>query len=276
MPDLTPEEEGAVRDLLASGRHDEPVPPAVAARLDATLAGLSRERSPAAITPAPDAAHPVEEETPDSPPGDLAARRSRRTRQRLAGALVAAAAAVVAVVAISQTVPSPLSDSADSAAGGSEAGDGGVSADELEAPSSEEANGSAGGGADRGGSLNQGQDEVTAPYDAPSELRAEAPADERGRRRAVVGLPVVRDATFADDSRAARAQRAELTASEGRLALPYPDCEADTGSGRQVLVRHRGGPALLVFRQASGAVQQVDLYRCGSSEPLRTAMIAAE
>ena len=44
---LPPEEE-AVRRLLADARHDEPTPPEVVARLDATLASLAAEREPAA------------------------------------------------------------------------------------------------------------------------------------------------------------------------------------------------------------------------------------
>ena len=39
-----PPDQDAVRRLLAEARHDEPVPPAVAARLDAVLAELTADR----------------------------------------------------------------------------------------------------------------------------------------------------------------------------------------------------------------------------------------
>ena len=52
LPELTPEEESAVRQLLAEARHDVPIPSDVADRLDTVLAGLSRDE------PAP----------PESPP----------------------------------------------------------------------------------------------------------------------------------------------------------------------------------------------------------------
>lgn len=73
--------EERVRRLLAEARHDEPAPPEVVARLDATLADLVAERSPAPVV-------------------DLAARRRRRR-----GSLVlAAAAVVVAGVGLGQAV----------------------------------------------------------------------------------------------------------------------------------------------------------------------------
>ena len=45
--ELTPAQDEAVRRLLADARHDEPVPPEVAARLDDALAGLRAERAAA-------------------------------------------------------------------------------------------------------------------------------------------------------------------------------------------------------------------------------------
>ena len=43
LPELTPEQESAVRQLLAEARHDEPIQTEVADRLDTVLAGLSRD-----------------------------------------------------------------------------------------------------------------------------------------------------------------------------------------------------------------------------------------
>lgn len=86
---LTPEEDDAVRALLASARHSEPIPPDVVARLDETLSSLTAERR----------------ET-RAPVVTLASRR-----RRMAGTLVlAAAAVVVAGVGIGQVLPSGGSD----------------------------------------------------------------------------------------------------------------------------------------------------------------------
>ena len=95
-PELTPAEEDAVRRHLAAARHTEPMPDAVAERLDRVLVGLADERT-----------RPVSQ--PAVPPvTDLAARRRRRRGVQL---LVAAAAVVVAGVGISQ-LPGPGSDDA--------------------------------------------------------------------------------------------------------------------------------------------------------------------
>jgi hypothetical protein len=78
-----PAEHDDVRRLLAEARHDEPVPAAVAERLDQVLAGLRREGadSPVAAPVIPLEAH---------------------RRRRAAGLLVAAAAIVVGGVALAQ------------------------------------------------------------------------------------------------------------------------------------------------------------------------------
>ena len=95
-PELTPAQEQAVRRRLASARHTDPMPGAVADRLDRVLVGLADERTPgASVLPV---VRPVT---------DLAARRRRRGAQLL----VAAAAVVVAGVGIGQ-LSSPSSDDA--------------------------------------------------------------------------------------------------------------------------------------------------------------------
>ncbi|WP_028653774.1 hypothetical protein [Nocardioides halotolerans] len=76
LPELTLEQEESVRRLLADARHDEPIPAEVAARLDTTLAGLTRDE------PGSPGVAPVL---------DLAARRRRRN----AAGLLAGAAAVI-------------------------------------------------------------------------------------------------------------------------------------------------------------------------------------
>lgn len=84
-PELTPAQEEAVRRRLAAARYTEPLPDAVAERLDRVLVGLAEERTPAVMI---------------GPVTHLAAHRRRRAAQLL----VAAAAVVVAGFGIGQLV----------------------------------------------------------------------------------------------------------------------------------------------------------------------------
>jgi hypothetical protein len=107
---LPPADDERIRRLLAEARHTEPMPEAVATRLDDVLASLNADRV---------------HEDDLAPVVDLAARRRRRTAANL---LVAAAAVLVVGVGISQVVPHGMSGSdgepaatsaEDNAAGGS-------------------------------------------------------------------------------------------------------------------------------------------------------------
>ncbi len=93
---LSPADDERIRRLLAEARHTEPIPPAVATRLDDALVAAVADRRERAA---------VESPGPPSRQGadvvDLAARR-RRTAVNL---LVAAAAVVVMGVGISQVLP---------------------------------------------------------------------------------------------------------------------------------------------------------------------------
>lgn len=92
-----------VRRLLAEARHDEPIPAAVADRLDRVLAGLSQDRTE------------VRGETRVIP---LEVHR----RRRAAGLLVAAAAIVVGGVAVAQHLPSNSGAQEGTAAAGQNTG----------------------------------------------------------------------------------------------------------------------------------------------------------
>ena len=110
---LTPAQDEEVRRLLADARHDEPLPPEVAARMDRVLDDLSAEPSRRA------------------PVVDLAARR-----RRVSSLLVAAAAVVVVGIGIGQVGGGGDDDSPES----SSAGDaGGVEAPELDSGADREA-----------------------------------------------------------------------------------------------------------------------------------------
>jgi hypothetical protein len=94
MTDLDPAQTEAVRRALAAARHDQPIPAEVAARLDATLAGLVAEDAVPAVAAAMVASAPAE-------PARVAAVIPLR-RRRLPVLLVAAAAVVAAAVATPQ------------------------------------------------------------------------------------------------------------------------------------------------------------------------------
>ena len=97
---LPPADDERIRRLLAEARHTEPIPEAVATRLDGVLAGLTADRAQRRA----DRAHDDHE----APVVDLAARRRRRTAANL---LVAAAAVLVVGFGISQVLPNGMSGS---------------------------------------------------------------------------------------------------------------------------------------------------------------------
>jgi hypothetical protein len=110
LPELTPEQESEVRQLLAEARHDAPIPTDVADRLDTALAGLTRDEPGAPGV---------------APVVDLAARRRRRNAAAL---LASAAAVIVAGFGIGQVIDvgsSGDSDDATSAGAGADREDAG-------------------------------------------------------------------------------------------------------------------------------------------------------
>lgn len=105
-PELTPQQSEAVRRLLAGARHDEPMPPEVAARLDGVLADLRAEDgSTQAAPPAEDNVTPM------------------RRRSKLPQMLLAAAAVVAVGFGVTQMLPT----GEDSESGG----DSSISADQA-------------------------------------------------------------------------------------------------------------------------------------------------
>ena len=98
--ELTPEQDSELTRLLVAARHDEPLPPEVAERLDRVLAGLS----------------PEQEVPTGAPVSDLAAHRRRRN---VAVLLAGAAAVIVAGFGIGQVID--VGDQGGDSAGGSAA-----------------------------------------------------------------------------------------------------------------------------------------------------------
>jgi hypothetical protein len=237
-PEATPEQQEAVRRLLAEARHDGPVPPEVAARLDATLASLAAEGPHAVDPPAPPAGAPVV---------DLAARR----RRRAVGLLGAAAAVVVLGVAAGQLVGTTTDSGSDSSSDSA-----GSSASLDEQP--------LGGGAE-----SEEQDEAAPSSPAQAPEPAEAAPDR---------VPALNGRTFARSVRTIRAtalttpSRADLFLSGAELTTSsmFVCPPAVWGEGDLVAVRYAGRPAVLAFRPPVGDTQTVDLLQCGSGDVLRS------
>ncbi|RYB94045.1 hypothetical protein EUA93_06575 [Nocardioides oleivorans] len=234
-PDLTPEQE-AVRRLLADARHDGPTPPEVVARLDDALASLVAER----------ASSPLPSERPPAPVVDLGARR----RRTVGIGLLAAAAVVVAGVGLGQVLPIGSGTSNDSA---SSADGGGVERELGDQPAD-------GGGSDGGGSSDSQL--------APESQKSVSP---------FAGTPTVTadDPALRDELLVARSTAPAPAAGSG-TSEAYAACDLpDLGRGRQVGAEVDGQPGLIVFRRPSGAAQQVELYVCGTAEPVRTITLPA-
>jgi hypothetical protein len=169
----------------------------------------------------------------------LAARRRRRT----AATLVAAAAVVVgsALVAPHVSLPSPSSTSE---TGGNTAA----------------AANDAGGRPPR----DTGQKQGLSPEASPSH-RSRATQD---------GRVVVRPHHFATDARALQARLGNSV--RGSESLPSASACAGVPRGADTLAaEYRRAPAALVFRQARGGFQVVELYACGTTRPLRSVTLPA-
>lgn len=263
-----------VRRLLADARHTGPMPADVVTRLDRVLADL--------------AAHQQPDQQPDQPPSqlpgqpgaggvvtDLSARRRRR-----ATTLLVAAAAVVAVgVGIDRLASSSSSSgSASSSAGRSVDGLDGPAQDAAEPPD----------GADAGGA---GSAEHSTSDRSPGGLTAGEGVDT------LQPLVRVRPEHFSEDAdRARRAARhsensynahssrssgstGSMKQHEDRASLAAPGspgtaCErADWGRGEIIGVRYDHAIAVLVLRPPHGDTQVADLFRCGSTDLLRSSTL---
>ena len=234
---LPPADDERIRRLLAEARHTEPMPEAVATRLDGVLASLSADRAQRRE----DLAH----EDHRAPVVDLAARRRRRTAANL---LVAAAAVLVVGFGITQVLPDGMSGSdGDPAATSAEDNAAGGSADSADS-----------------GDVNSRIDEPEAGPEAPSEYDGAAGKTFQ-----------IRSERFGTDVRQAR-QQLLLDRKAALVEYPAPDClTTDVGAGDVVAATYDGAPAAIVLRTPSGDVQVVDLFLCGDSTPRRSITLTA-
>lgn len=236
---MTPEQEEQVRRVLGSLPPEGPVPPEVADRLDATLAGLVAERGP--------------EHTGSSGTGDeLAARRRRR---RLATGLVAAAS--VAVLGIGLGTVADM---------GADIGGGSDSALSGEAASDADAGGDAAGPEVAPRESTEGGSETL-----PGGVQYLA-GGRRNVSSATLDRDVARVAALAPVTTSGEGVTSNRVAPDGRrsdLAAIAPCAVPATEPGDLVApVRLDGDPATLVLRRAIDGTREAQIYACDDAGAL--------
>ena len=249
--ELSPEQEAAVRRLLAEARHQEPVPADIAARLDEALDGLVAAEGA-------DDLEVFESHTSGSVTGLDGVRRRRRNAGRL---LLAAAAVVIGGVAVGQVVGSTNfnggGDDADSAADAAQA--------PREASSEPEA-------AAGGGSADTEQDGAIAAGDlaflmdfakTPLSLTSGNFAADVERELAGTRNQLRATAAYSDfDGLGAN----PADGADGRFV-----CANGTyGKGAKLPAYYDAEEAVLVLRRPRGSLQRVDLLSCGTAVELNT------
>jgi hypothetical protein len=255
--ELSPEQEAAVRHLLAEARHDGPVPDEVAARLDEALDRLVADEGADDL-----------EIFEDPKPAPVTALAGVRQRRRTAGRLLlAAAAVVVGGVAVGQVVGDSTMDAdsgtaADTAADAPREGSGGdAQVDEQ----------NSGGGTSEPESapepaaspLDEAQllDQVQAPVSLTSDRFAADVRRELSRNSAV--LTQAASADF-DGVRAYLAKDSDFVCSSGAY-----------GEGTTLPAFYDGEEAVLVLRRPRAGIQRVDLLACGTAVELNSVDLPA-
>ena len=239
-PDLTAEEDAAVRRLLADAGGPVATPPEVVARLDATLARLVVERDAegtgqATVTP-------------------LAVRRRRWPK-----VLLAAAAVVVGGYGVGAAVTGTMAGSGgDSASGGAGAG---VADSQAEA----------GGSASSGGADNVAPQAGRGTLDASGPVLRLSSADFDAEVSRLAGRTPVADAPKNQADSGAAAGEGGLEAARkarGRCAPP-PSRARDTW----YVVRYDTKPATLVVGPPRDGVVRARVFSCDGTTLLRDSTV---
>ncbi|KRF20556.1 hypothetical protein ASG90_18430 [Nocardioides sp. Soil797] len=247
-PELTDAQQEAVRRLLASARHDEPMPADVVERLDGVLAGLTGEAGGDVVSL--DSTRAERAATPEAPAQHGSEKRSRRWP-----AYLLSAAAVVAIgFGVTQMIPSGDQSGGDQS---------GSSADNAR-PSI--AASSAPGTGDRSDSArppSKGQEELDASQSGPQYAAKSLPLPD------VAGLSP-RDAE--SDSRAKRSGAGALRLAERCVphAVP-PESQVRDAT-------FRGRNAVVLYLPPTPSERPVEIYVCGSNsdEPVRSLSLPLE
>jgi hypothetical protein len=235
LPELTPEQETAVRRLLAEARHDAPIPTEVADRLDTVLADLTRDE------PGSPGVAPVI---------DLAARRRRRNAAAL---LAGAAAVIVAGFGIGQVIDvGASSDDTAAEGGGSTVSKRDTADDEAVAPQEE-----SGAGADN-----------SAPSPRPDYL--DGPRALLRLRSAHLEADIT---TQIHGFASANAVEPDFKAFRA-AGCPLPTPHTKFGLGDLFPALFDDEPAVLALRPPAGGKQQADVLACDTAATLATTTIA--
>lgn len=240
-------DETAVRRLLADARAAGPVPPDVAARLDATLAGLVADREQEAAAAQDEVVAPVVPLT------------SRR-RRTAAGLLVAAAAVVVGGVAVGQYLDRSPAGDASNANADAGAVDRGAAADEQEAGATrEEPRGSAPGPGVT--TLDQGDTLMALP---PLKIKPPpvTPQVRPNHLRA--------DLEWIQLAKLDGVRRGYYLGSVAVLPRGFQCASAPWGAGIHFGVRYEGRSAMAAYREPQGDNQVVEVLQCETAEVLRS------
>lgn len=233
---LSPAEEERIRALLADARATEPMPAAVVARLDRSLAGLAAERN--AIDPVP---------------ADNVVPIARTRRHRVVAVLGAAAAVVVLGLGVGTFFDQAADDGDDAAS---------TTAD------TDFKRGSADDGDDNAIAPEEANEREESEADHPNRSGGGVVVADRAF--------VVRSGHLSRDLTRIREQVLPDADAEvySQFLVHAPTgfkCKtAAWGEGVAVAVRYDGDPAFVAYRDPIGDVQVVDVLQCGTAELLRS------
>ncbi len=245
--ELPPEQEAAVRRLLAEARATEPIPDDVAARLDRVLVGLGEEGFPRTA-----AGHVV------APPW----------RRRRATVVLVAAAAVVAIgVGLGQL--DGIQDGADSDSAGGAGADNAITAERAPGDAQEDAAGT------------DDTDGAAAPSEAASAYASSPdPESPVGRVRGDRFTADVNQLRRAIPDDAVDGEFVQLSADQLPPGYVNTDrafecARARYGPGVLVPVIYERAPFVLAYHPVAGESQVVELLRCGTGESVRSTTLRA-
>ena len=227
--------------MLADARHDVPVPPEVAARLDEVLAGLHAETDAETDAAGPAAPGTEDGTEPPAEPGRPATVVPlRRRAARLSRYVLAAAAVLVIGYGTVQVVGGTLGSGGESDSAGSSSDAGSASRAES--------------GGDSG--------------DAPSAAE-DAPPPTALAELGIKGLEQLEPGTL-DEDLSALDSTAEKDATSLRSARRLSGTcgpRAPVPGSRTLAAAYDGRPTLVVYLPPDGGSQQVDLYLCDAARP---------
>jgi len=263
--ELSPEQEAVVRRLLAQARHDGPVPPDVASRLDEALDRLVAEEGVDDL-----------QVFDDPSPAPVTALAGVRQRRRTAGRLLlAAAAVVVGGVAVGQVVGNTSFD--DDAGGGADTAADAPRDDVLTSGGAAEQGGDADGDADGdagGGAAEPENVPVPASGSASMLLdRVRAP------------LSLTSDNFVADVQRelaqtSTERRKAANADYDGVVAYltenrDFVCATGSYGQGATLPAYYDGEEAVLVLRRPRAGTQRVEVLTCGTAVELNSVDLPA-